>query len=96
MLKNLFKLLTADDKIHIIPFAIEKNNRVIPFCIVIRTLESDELYEVQWSRLAYYDEDKTSWFWQLDNKPVDSLKGIFQNSIEKKIRNKIDLEYLYN
>lgn len=96
MLKNLLKLLFANKKIHIIPFTIQKNRIVSPFCIVISTIETDELYEVSWSKLAYYDEKKDAWLWQSSNKPVDSEKGFFQPSIEGKIKNKIDLEYLYN
>lgn len=96
MLKSRLKLLTASKKTHIIPFTIEKNKKVTPFCIVIKTIETDDLYEVLWSKLAYYDEEKDGWFWQSDNKPVDSSKGIFQPSIEAKIKNKVDLEYLSN
>lgn len=96
MSKNLLKLLIADKKTHVIPFTVEKHGKVMPFCIVISTIENDDIYEVSWSRLAYYDENKKGWFWQTDNKPVDSMKGLFQHSIEDKIRNKVDLEYLTN
>jgi len=89
-------LLIADKKIHIIPFTVEKNGKIAPYSIVISTIENDDIYEVSWSRLAYYDEDKKGWFWQTDHKPVDSMKSLFQPSIEGKILNKVDLEYLTN
>lgn len=96
MLKNLLLWLTADRRIHIIPFTTNKDSKVLPFCIVIKTLEAKNLYEVVWSKLAYFDEEKNGWFWETDNKPVDSQKGLFQPSIESKIKNKVDIEYLTN
>lgn len=94
-LKN-FKLLFAKQKINVIPFTLKKGNRLQPYAIIIKTVDNEGVYEIVWSKMAYFNEASFSWLWETNNKHVDEEKNRGIPSLEALIKNKVSVDYLLN